>query len=157
MDVVDKAIELDKLSAKKCITEGVKIHGYLSEMQNGSLGLYGADADGILDLMKSDPQLSELLHPDFKYVKAEVIWMVRNEMSRTIEDVLSRRMRLLFLDAKGALILAPAVAGIMAAELNRNETWINEQVEEFSALVKQYLLYAPLMDGGAESSVRAIA
>lgn len=157
MDVVDKAIELGKLSAKKCITEGVKIHGYLAEMQNGSLGLYGADANGIRDLMKSDPQLCELLHPDFKYVKAEVIWMVRNEMSRTIEDVLSRRMRLLFLDAKGALVLAPAVAGLMAAELGRDEQWISAQVEEFSGLVKQYLLYTPLSDGGAENSMRAIA
>lgn len=157
MDVVDKAIELGKLSARKCITHEVKIHGYLAEMQTGDLGLYGADASGIRDLMKADPQLSGLLHPDFKYVKAEVIWMVRNEMSRTIEDVLSRRMRLLFLDARGALVLAPAVAGVMAAELGRDEQWIVEQVEEFSRLVKQYLLYTPPEDGRAESSSRAIA
>ncbi|WP_316813079.1 glycerol-3-phosphate dehydrogenase/oxidase [Pedobacter heparinus] len=143
MDVVDKAIELGKLTAKKCITQDVKIHGYLAEMQTGDLGLYGADAEGIRDLIKTQPELSALLHPDYQYMKAEVIWMVRNEMTRTIEDVLSRRMRLLFLDARGALMLAPAVAGVMADELGKDEAWINGQVEAFTKLVKQYLLYTP--------------
>lgn len=143
MDVVDKAIELGKLQAKKCITQDVKIHGYVAKMQTGDLGLYGADAAGILELIRAQPELGTRLHPDYKYVQAEVIWMVRNEMARTIEDVLSRRMRLLFLDAKGALMLAPAVAQVMAAELRNDEAWVNGQIETFTALVKQYLLYTP--------------
>ncbi|WEK21764.1 MAG: glycerol-3-phosphate dehydrogenase/oxidase [Candidatus Pedobacter colombiensis] len=141
MDVVDRAIELGKLAAKKCITQDVKIHGYVAEMQTGDLGLYGADADGIRALMKADPKLNEALKPGFRYMKAEVVWMVRNEMARTIEDVLSRRMRLLFLDAKLALILAPAVASVMAEELGKDDKWINTQVETFTILAKQYLLY----------------
>lgn len=146
MDVVDKAIELGKLAAKKCITQDVKIHGYVAEMQTGDLGLYGADADGIRSLINSRPELGEVLQVGFKYVKAEVVWMVRNEMSRTIEDVLSRRMRLLFLDAKGALILAPAVAKVMAGELGKDDEWVNAQVKGFGALVNQYLLYPPVED-----------
>ncbi|WP_316816587.1 glycerol-3-phosphate dehydrogenase/oxidase [Pedobacter nyackensis] len=144
MDVVDKAIALGKLTAKKCITQDVKIHGYVAEMQKGALGLYGADADGIRGLIKAKPELGEVLHVGFKYVKAEVVWMVRNEMSRTVEDVLSRRMRLLFLDAKGALMLAPAVAKVMAEELGKDEQWINVQVAEFTKLVGRYLLYSPV-------------
>lgn len=143
MDVVDKAIDLGKLTAKKCITQDVKIHGYVAEMQTGALGLYGADADGIRSLIKVRPELGEVLQAGFKYVKAEVVWMVRNEMARTIEDVLSRRMRLLFLDARGALMLAPAVAREMAVELGRDEQWARAQVEEFSVLVAQYLLHGP--------------
>lgn len=146
MDVVDKAIELGKLAAKKCVTQDVKIHGYIAEMQTGHLGLYGADAVGIRGLVKSAPEMGEVLHPDYKYVKAEVVWMVRNEMSRTVEDVLSRRMRLLFLDAKGAMALAPAVAKIMAEELVKDHRWVNEQVSMFNVLVEQYLLYSPVVD-----------
>jgi len=157
MDVVDKAIELGKLAAKKCITQDVKIHGYVAEMQSGNLALYGADAAGIRSLMKADPKMSERLHPDFMYVKAEVVWMVRNEMARTIEDVLSRRMRLLFLDAKGALVLAPAVARVMAEELGKDERWVNDQIEAFGTLVRQYLLYTPETGNSDGAYVKATA
>lgn len=140
MDVIDKAIELGKLAARKCVTQDVKIHGYVAEMRLDDLGLYGADAVGVEALLQEKPELNERLHPGYKYLKAEVIWMVRNEMVRTIEDVLSRRMRLLFLDARGALALAPSVARVMAAELGRDENWVAVQIHEFSNLVKQYLL-----------------
>lgn len=157
MDVVDKAIELGKLAAKKCITQDVKIHGYMTEMQDGDLALYGADANGIRNLIEGHPELAEVLLRGFKYVKAEVVWMVRNEMARTVEDVLSRRMRLLFLDAKGALALAPAVAKVMADELGKDERWVSDQVEEFAELVEQYLLYVPMKDGLNKSGIRATA
>ncbi|MFA4866958.1 MAG: glycerol-3-phosphate dehydrogenase/oxidase [Pedobacter sp.] len=157
MDVVDKAIELGKLVTKKCVTQDVKIHGYMPEIQEGTLSLYGADAEGIRNLLKTSPELGEALQVGFKYTKAEVVWMVRNEMARTIEDVLSRRMRLLFLDAKGALTLAPAVAKLMAGELGKDDQWINGQIEEFTALVSQYLLYTPLKEGFDKAGVKAIA
>lgn len=157
MDVVDKAIELGKLNAKKCITQDVKIHGYTAGMQTGDLGLYGADAVGINALIKARPELDVRLDPDFKYLKAEVVWMVKNEMARTIEDVLSRRMRLLFLDAKGALALAPAVARVMAGELGKEEQWVEEQVETFAKLVKQYLLYTPGKETDGVREVKATA
>jgi len=140
MDVVNKAIELGKLPAAKCITEGVKIHGYLPGIDEGALGIYGADAEGIRTLMVDEPELNVPVYKGYDYVKAEVIWMVRNEMARSIEDVLSRRMRLLFLDAKGALLLAPEVASLMAKELGRDTQWVETQILEFKNLVKQYLL-----------------
>lgn len=143
MDVVDKAIELGKLPSKKCITQDVKIHGYMETMPTGELALYGADAAEIRNLMALNPDLAIPLDERHDAVKAEVVWMVRNEMARTIEDVLSRRMRLLFLDAKAALMLALPVAKVMAAELGKDESWINDQVDDFTNLVKQYLLYTP--------------
>ncbi|MBE9599155.1 glycerol-3-phosphate dehydrogenase/oxidase [Pedobacter sp. MC2016-24] len=143
MDVVDKAIELGKLVKKACITQDIRIHGYTAVMQTGNLALYGADAAGILLLIEKRPELNKLLHPDYEYVQAEVIWMVQQEMARTIEDVLSRRMRLLFLDAKAALMLAPAVARLMATALGKDEAWINDQINGFITLARQYLLYSP--------------
>lgn len=140
MDVVDKAIELGKLPAADCITENVKIHGYTPGIDESSLGIYGADAEGIRRLMIEEPELNAAVYPGYDYLKAEVIWMVRNEMARSIEDVLSRRMRLLFLDAKVALLLAPEVASMMADELGKDAKWVESQIEEFKNLVKQYLL-----------------
>lgn len=90
--------------------------------------------------MVDEPELNVPVYKGYDYVKAEVIWMVRNEMARSIEDVLSRRMRLLFLDAKGALLLAPEVASLMAKELGRDTQWVETQILEFKNLVKQYLL-----------------
>lgn len=140
MDVVDEAITLGQLPPKKCLTQNIRIHGYLPEMDTGTLALYGADAVGILGLMDTEPDLKIKIDPDLPYVKAEVIWMIRNEMARTVEDVLSRRMRLLFLDAKAALRLAPSVAAIMAEELIKDEHWVREQLIDFEKLAHQYLL-----------------
>lgn len=142
MDVVDQAIALGKLKKETCITAGVKIHGYMQEMQTGHFALYGADAAGIQDLMDAEPELKARVHEEYAYVKAEIVWMVRNEMARNVEDVISRRMRLLFLDARVALKIAPAVAMVMAAELHRDDQWIDAQLVSFTSLVKQYLLLA---------------
>ena len=71
---------------------------------------------------------------------AEVVWAVREEMAMTVEDVLARRVRLLFLDAKAALEAAPAVAAVMAIELGFNDAWIAEQMEAFTELASGYIL-----------------
>ena len=55
--------------------------------------------------------MAEKLHPDYAYTVGEVTWLVRNEMPRTLEDVLARRLRILFLDARAAMAMAPKVAG----------------------------------------------
>ena len=141
MDVIDKAIELAQLPEKKCSTQNVHIHGYQSQQAIDHFAIYGADATGIRKLMKENKILAEPLLPTSPYVKAEVVWMVRNEMARTIEDVLARRMRVLFLDAARAINLGPAVAEIMASELGKDKKWIDRQVEEFNGIAKAYLLY----------------
>ena len=121
MDVLDKAIEIAQLPQKKCITENVHIHGYQNKQSIDHFALYGADADGIRKLMKENVTFAAPLHASYTLLKAEVIWMVRNEMARTVEDVLARRARILFLDAKAAIELAPSVAELMANELGNNK------------------------------------
>jgi glycerol-3-phosphate dehydrogenase len=44
-------------------------------------------------------------------------------MARTIDDVLARRVRLLFLDARAALEASDKVAKLLAKELGHDETW----------------------------------
>jgi len=56
---------------------------------------------------------------------AEIIFAVRHEYAQTVEDVLARRTRLLFLNAKAAIAAAPTVAAIMAKELEKTNPGSN--------------------------------
>ncbi|MES2417693.1 MAG: glycerol-3-phosphate dehydrogenase/oxidase [Bacteroidota bacterium] len=141
MDVLDKAIEIAQLPAKKCVSQKVHIHGYENQLKSDHFSIYGADAEEIRALMTKDPSLAKRLHSSFDYYKAEVVWMVKSEMARTVEDILARRMRLLFLDAAAAIKLAPLIAEIMAQELGRDEKWKKEQVSDFNNIARAYLLY----------------
>ena len=60
-------------------------------------------------------------------------------MARTLDDVLARRVRALFLNSRATLEMAPAVASLMARELGRDEAWINTQLAEFRAMAAGYL------------------
>ena len=71
---------------------------------------------------------------------SEVLWGVRHEMARTVEDSLSRRTRSLLLDARASLRAAPAVAQLMAEELGRDEEWQHDQVAAFTKLAASYRL-----------------
>ena len=53
------------------------------------------------------------------YAGAEVVWAAREEMARTVEDVLARHTRALFLNARAAVEMAPQVAALMAREPGR--------------------------------------
>ena len=138
-DCINQAALLAKLPEKPCQTEHLNIHGFHPHAAKfGPLAVYGADARAIQDLMRSDVQLSEQLHPDLPYCAAEVIWAVRHELARTVEDVLARRTRALFLNAKAACEMAPRVAELMAHEMELNGEWQMRQVRNFNALAKQY-------------------
>ncbi len=67
-----------------------------------------------------------------------MVWAARHEMARTVEDVLARRARALFLNARAAMRMAPAVAALLARELRRDESWQRRQIEEFNMLAKSY-------------------
>ncbi|MCC3154221.1 glycerol-3-phosphate dehydrogenase C-terminal domain-containing protein, partial [Hymenobacter sp. BT770] len=62
------------------------------------------------------------------------------EMARTVEDVLARRVRLLFLDAAAALRAAPTIAALLAQELGHDAAWQTQQVAQFGKLARGYLL-----------------
>ena len=70
-------------------------------------------------------------------------------MARTVEDVLARRTRALFLNARAALAMAPRVAALMAEELGHDSAWQASQVAAFGNTAKNYLLssHQPKMGG----------
>jgi glycerol-3-phosphate dehydrogenase len=140
-DTIDRAIALKKLPKKKCNTENLKLYGAgkVNDTKN-HLYVYGSDQSKIEQLMAERPEMNEKLHPRLPFRKAEVIWAVRYEMARTIEDVLARRVRALFLDARAAIDMSPAVAELIAEELGRDEIWKNDQIKEFKKLAQNYIL-----------------
>jgi glycerol-3-phosphate dehydrogenase len=140
-DCVDHAITLGELRDVPSTTHDLKIHGYKQDVESlTSLGIYGSDAEKILALATADERLAQPLHPDLPYIAAEVVWGVREEMARTVDDVLSRRTRALFLNARAAIEMAPAVARLMADELGKGQDWIDQQLREFNDLAAKYLL-----------------
>jgi glycerol-3-phosphate dehydrogenase len=101
---------------------------------------YGSEAAAIRELMHEDHSLRELLHPRLPYQRAEVIWHVRQEMARTVEDVLARRTRALLLDARASMEAADEVARLVGKELGWDAPRCVAEAERYRELARGYLL-----------------
>ena len=140
---VDQAATLADLPDKPCLTRNLNIHGYHPNAAHfGSLSFYGSDAAAIQKLIADNPSLGRQLDSQLPYVEAEIVWAARQEMARTVEDVLARRTRALFLNAKAALRMALRVASILARELGKDEWWELEQVKAFNQTAGGYRVKA---------------
>lgn len=140
-DAVSQAAVLAGLEERPCVTENLRLHGWReTDAADKDYDAYGADAVGLKILLQENSAWSARLHPDLPYVAAQVIWAVRHEMARTVEDVLARRTRALLLDARASIAMAPQVAGLLAQELLQSEAWQREQVAGYASLAKGYLL-----------------
>lgn len=140
-DAVERAIALGKLPASASRTEALAIHGAgLVTDTSSHLYVYGSDRPALEQLMAEQPELGEKLDDELEFTKAEVVWAARFEMARTVEDVLARRVRVLFLDAAAAIRIAPLVAKLLAQELGRDAKWEEAQIIAFRQLAQQYLL-----------------
>ena len=139
-DTVDQAAVLAMLDEVPSVTSELPIHGHHGNTEQfGELAIYGSDAPAIEGLRQEAEAYQERLHPDRPTRAAEVVWAVRHEMARTVEDVLARRTRTLLLDARASIAMAPKVARLMAEELDRSERWIEEQVRSYRRLANTYL------------------
>lgn len=142
-DAIDTAAKLAGLGLRKCVTATLRIHGGdLAETVDPNLAIYGSDAGRIESIIGSDQTAGEPIHPLISHSRAELIHAIRNEMCETVEDFLARRTRVLFLDAKAAIEAAPAVAAILASELQKEnpEFWISEQIRQFREIAARYLV-----------------
>lgn len=140
-DTVDRAISMGKIGKRKCRTRNLKVHGWRPNPDlSDHMYVYGSDEPAILEMIKSNPAYGERLSDKYGYTVAEVVWAVREEMARTVEDVLARRVRMLFVDAREAQKAARRVAEIMAAECGHDEAWIDAQVEAFAKVSNNYVV-----------------
>lgn len=139
-ELVDHAATLAGLEPQDCVTRKLAIHGFhLHAERYGELAHYGSDAPEVQALIESAPHLGERIHERLPARMGQIVWAVRREMARTLDDALARRTRSLLLDARATIAATPAVAGIMAAELGRDEAWVRDQVESFTELASTYL------------------
>jgi glycerol-3-phosphate dehydrogenase len=139
-DVLEIAIPKAGLADRECQTRDLHIHGYKKETDfRKALYYYGTDEEGIQSIVGSDKTLAEQIHPFLPFIKAEVVWTLRNEMCMKVEDFLSRRTRALLLDAKASIESAPLVAELMAKELTKSEDWIKNEIDSFNSIAKNYL------------------
>lgn len=114
-DVIDIAIKNNFLQDQPSVTKELKLHGHNNTVS---------------------PVEITLLSPE--ELKALIKKSVTEEMCMTVEDFLSRRTRQLLLDANEAIKAAPLVAQLMAEEMNKDDTWINEQINIFNSVAKNY-------------------
>jgi glycerol-3-phosphate dehydrogenase len=135
-DTVDAV--LDRLGrSAKCRTKrlpllgAVGFHEPASESPDAHLaGRYGTEINAIQSLISADPSLGEPLVTGLPYLRAEAIHAVRNEMARTLDDVLSRRTRARLFDRHASVVAAEAVALLIAPDLGWS---IDRQAEEVAA------------------------
>jgi glycerol-3-phosphate dehydrogenase len=140
-DCVSHAAALARLEKRPCPTHSLHIHGWQENANHcDPLAVYGADAPAVRELIRETAGLAAKLHPALPNCEAEVVWAARREMARTVEDVLARRTRALFLNAKAAIAAAPRVAEVMARELGRDAAWRDEQVREFQSVARGYCM-----------------
>jgi glycerol-3-phosphate dehydrogenase len=140
-DCVNQAATLARLPDQPCNTRTLHAHGFHRHPEKfGALGVYGSDAPAILDLVRADPALGELLHPELPYISAEVVWAARMEMARTVEDVLARRTRALFLNAAAAIAMTERVGELMARELKWDAGREAIEIERAREVAQGYLL-----------------
>ena len=100
--------------------------------------VYGTDADKIRELSETgNDSLSEAFHLSPNMIQ----WACQEEMAITLEDVLARRSRALFLNAQACVDIAPEVAKIMAKHLKKKSDWVKDQLKAFAKVSEYYLIH----------------
>ncbi|WP_420594889.1 glycerol-3-phosphate dehydrogenase/oxidase [Deinococcus sp.] len=135
-DAVNRAAVLAGLPERLTLTPGLPLHGWSQEARADHWQVYGSDAEKIQMLEGANTPL----HPELPYSEAEVRWAARVEQARTVEDVLSRRLRALLLNAQASMEAAPRVAELLAEELGQDAAWQAAQVKAYRDLAAGYLL-----------------
>ncbi|NJB82632.1 glycerol-3-phosphate dehydrogenase/oxidase [Wenyingzhuangia aestuarii] len=140
-DTVDKATMVAVVPFVKSETEFLNIHGHQKQKsEQNPLSIYGTDSKHIKKLGDINPKLKEKIHPNYPFIKAQVVWAIQKEDAKTIEDILARRIRLLFLDAQACIDVAESVADLLQEHLAMSNEWKEKQIVDLKKLAQQYLL-----------------
>jgi glycerol-3-phosphate dehydrogenase len=138
-ETINRGIKAGFLANRKCVTEDLRLTTLPDTNNFGRLQIYGEGAVEIEKLIAEAADSGKPMHQKLPYTQAEIIWICRNEMPVSIEDILARRTRALFLNARASLDIAPEVARLMAEELGHDLRWRTDQVELYKQLINKYL------------------
>ncbi len=138
-DAINAAISINKLKKKKCKTQKTKLFGYKKRVEwSDPMHVYGSLKKEVEALGGKTDNISL---SDKIYITNNIIeWSIIHEMALTLEDVLARRTRCIFLDAKESKRIAPKVADKMAEVLDKDQKWIDEELKNFNKLIKNYIV-----------------
>jgi glycerol-3-phosphate dehydrogenase len=154
-DTLNFAVRRGMLEPHPSVTGTLALHGApaagapdpgVNPTEGPVLAEYGTDAAHLAGESRREPSMNDAMDMALPYTRGEVVYAVRQEMARTVDDVLSRRTRALWLDAQAALRAAPRVAEWMAQELGSDASWVHSQVQAFTAIAACHLL--PSTDSG---------
>jgi len=96
------------------------------------LGMYGSRADALLDLI-AQRGAGNRLHPDLPWVEAQVDFAVEQELARTVEDVLRRRLPIALGPHRHDAAITRTVAERMGALLGWDADALEESVSRYLA------------------------
>jgi len=140
-DAVDEVVKVLGTKTSRSRTKRITLQGAdgwdASDIPQNLRERYGADGRAVAALEASDPQLARPLIEGLPYSRAEVVYAVRSEMARTVDDVLSRRTRTRLLAREASAAVADDVAALMAAELGWSDEERDRQVAQYRALVAE--------------------
>ena len=138
-DALNTAISINKLKKKKCKTERTKLFGFKRNVSwSDPMHVYGSMKKKVESLggVNDNKSLSKKF-----YVSNNIIeWSIIHEMALTVEDILARRTRCVFLDSKESKRIAPVVAQKMADVLGEDDKWIDAELKKFNKLIKNYIV-----------------
>jgi glycerol-3-phosphate dehydrogenase len=137
-ETIDKATKMGLLDPRECVTKDYNLTNG-AVIIAGRLSVYGKGGSEILRIIKEDPVSGTPLDSSLPYTAAEIIWICRNEMPFELEDILARRTRALFLNARASLRIAPLVAEIMMKESGFTSQWRDDQLVSYTNLVSRYI------------------
>lgn len=115
-DVIGFAVKQKSMLQKECVTKGLMLAGH-----------------------DKKPPVADVSGASGEELKKLIQHSVKEEMCMTPEDFLSRRTRQLLLDANVAIEKVQLVTRLMAKEMDKDEDWITEQINNFNSLAKNYL------------------
>ena len=138
-DTLSAAAMVGGLPTKKCKTRKLKLFGYQAGISfDDPLHVYGSERTKVLS---EGPEVQNKSLSDKYYIsKNQILYSMRYEMAMRLEDVIARRVRALFLDARETQRLLPEIAQIMAEELHKDAKWIKDEIRHTEQILKTYLL-----------------
>lgn len=135
-DVINRSAALAGLASAPSPTAELRLHGWSDHVTGDWQQVYGSDRTQLAGL---NSDLNKPLHPRLPFQQSEIVWAARFEMARTLEDVLARRTRALFMDARAAVEAAPLAARLLGEELGLDELWQRQQLAAFDILAQSYI------------------
>jgi len=96
---------------------------------------YGTKANEVLEVSNQ----IERIHKDYPFIKAEIIYTIREEMVGSLRDFFARRTRMELMDWKATLSSVDAVGDIMAIELNWSEIQKQTNIDDYKKLLKNFI------------------